>query len=553
MSILTELKSGAYIQDYQLVRQLARGGMGTVWLARLRRPYDFSKLVALKLLLPQYASDEQFRLMFLDEARIASAIAHPNVAPILDLGEHAGHLYLVMEWVDGQALQEALKAAKARSLPIPPGVCVHLAAAACAGLHAAHELRDGRGQPLHVVHRDVSPQNIMVDARGHVKVIDFGVAKARNRLGQDTSTGHIKGRLSYMSPEQAGVLAATVDRRADVWSICAVLYYMLCGRRPIEADSDVAALGALLAGEAVAALPAGVPAPLARVVMAGLRHRPEERFASAEGLRVALEGAALAANVHASGDEAAAFLAGLLGEKMAARRRADREALDALDSLRRCAEPSDRADGSSGRVEPRAGGEVAATAPSTRAATSRLAPASGVLSPVATVDLVVRSDGDEQQGSLLGTSSARRGPALPAGEGPKGWLWLALAGALAGVALLGAGTARRFTRGEAPFAAPAAFASPNHPAELAASRPPVLPVTASASASVAMPSSGAFDASRPLSSSSAPPARLRVKSPPPSSRGRPERVAPAPSPAPSPSTPPAPPTGDVAGALRDRH
>src|SRR5437867_4503413 len=152
--------------------------MASVWLARLHGKHGFEKLVAVKTILPQFAQDLQFQRMFLDEARIASGIQHPNVAQILDLGEQEDVLYIVMEWVDGDSLAKVRKLAPKRGTSLPLGVMLRVIADACAGLHAAHQLRDVKGKNLDIVHRDVSPQNILISAAGSVRVIDFGIAKA---------------------------------------------------------------------------------------------------------------------------------------------------------------------------------------------------------------------------------------------------------------------------------------------------------------------------------------------------------------------------------------
>src|SRR5262249_54070569 len=163
--------------------------------------------------------------MFLDEARIASGIQHPNVAQILDLGEQDATLYIVMEWVDGESLSKIRKIAQKKGVPLPLGLALRILSDACAGLHAAHELADRQGKSLGVVHRDVSPHNILVGSAGSVKVIDFGVAKARDRGAGETRSGIVKGKLRYMAPEQAQGRA--LDRRADLWALGVCLYELV--------------------------------------------------------------------------------------------------------------------------------------------------------------------------------------------------------------------------------------------------------------------------------------------------------------------------------------
>src|ERR1700733_10941256 len=216
------LVSGSTLDRYELLCPLAEGGMASVWLARMRGKRGFEKLVAIKTIKAELVDDPRFEEMFLDEARIASGIAHPNVAQIIDLGEKSGVLYLVMEWVDGESLAKVRKFAVKARIRIPLGLSLRIIADACAGLHAAHELKGPDGELLGVVHRDVSPQNILIGTAGAVKVIDFGIAKAQNRLGTRTRTGVVKGKVQYMAPEQAQGYAH--DRRIDVWALGVCLY-----------------------------------------------------------------------------------------------------------------------------------------------------------------------------------------------------------------------------------------------------------------------------------------------------------------------------------------
>jgi len=187
---------------YELLYPYAQGGMATVWIARVQGKHGFEKLVAVKTILPHLASDEDFRTMFLDEASIASRIRHPNVADMLDLGEENGTLYIVLEWINGDSLAKLYKAVEASGQPFPVHLLLRIGADACAGLHAAHELLDGEGNRMGVVHRDVSPQNILVTVAGVTKVIDFGIAKAFDRMAEATQTGMLKGKAQYTAPEQ---------------------------------------------------------------------------------------------------------------------------------------------------------------------------------------------------------------------------------------------------------------------------------------------------------------------------------------------------------------
>jgi serine/threonine-protein kinase len=308
-----------------LVYPVARGGMARVWVAKLRGKHGFEKMVALKTILPTFAQDPRFRRMFLDEAKIASGIEHVNVAQILDLGEQSGQLYLVMEWVDGDSLQELERAAEKAGGALPIPVLVRVLADACAGLHAAHELADAQGKALNVVHRDVSPQNILISAKGVVKVIDFGVVKARRRATEETSTGTIKGKLQYMAPEQA--LGQAVDRRADIYSVGATLYRLLARRPVYRGNSPLSTYKRLTSSAPPEPLPAHVPGALSTIVLKALAFEPQRRFATAAELGAALE-ALLQGPYQTSAREVAACVELYLGPALAARRSAISEALE---------------------------------------------------------------------------------------------------------------------------------------------------------------------------------------------------------------------------------
>src|SRR5687767_12981590 len=183
------LAPGIALGRYELLLPIAQGGMATVWVARQKGSRGFSRTVAVKTMLPNLSDDPQFEQMFLDEAALAARIHHPNVAEILDLGEQDEILYLVMEWVDGEALSVLHKGAKKNDTHMPQRIALRMIAQACAGLHAAHELKDENEQLLGLVHRDVSPQNILVTYDGIVKLVDFGVAKAIGRAGGETTAG----------------------------------------------------------------------------------------------------------------------------------------------------------------------------------------------------------------------------------------------------------------------------------------------------------------------------------------------------------------------------
>jgi len=298
------LGPGSKLDRYEIVRAVAQGGMGAVWLGRFAGKHGFAKQVAIKTILPEFAADPRFHGMFLDEARISSRLEHANVAQILDLGEHEGTLYIAFEWVEGCSVEQICRSAEVRNKPVPLPILLRIVADACAGLHAAHELTDDRGDRLQVVHRDVTPDNILVRGDGCVKVIDFGVAKARDRIAGDTRSGLVKGTPQYMAPEQA--CGNAVDRRADVWSLGAVLYRALAGQPPFPTRDELAAF--IVAKRELEPLPPGVPEPVRAIVGEAMERFHGDRFATAEELRRAIEAAMLATGSSASPPEVAAYL-----------------------------------------------------------------------------------------------------------------------------------------------------------------------------------------------------------------------------------------------------
>ncbi len=280
------LRAGDRVGRYELLSVIGRGGFALVWLARMRASRGFEKLVAVKAIRPELAVDASFEKMFVDEARIAAAIDHPNVARVFDFGDENGVLYLVMEYIRGEPLTVLTRAASKRGTPLPFHIAAAIVADTCAGLHAAHELTSG-GHPLGVIHRDVSPQNILVDESGVPKLVDFGIAKAMGRLSADTAEGLHKGKVRYMAPEQI-VPRTAVDRRVDVWASGAVLYELIEGRPIHEGPNDVARLHALVAGHPIPPFRPEVPPEIAGVCFRALAHDPSQRWSSALEMREAL-------------------------------------------------------------------------------------------------------------------------------------------------------------------------------------------------------------------------------------------------------------------------
>jgi serine/threonine protein kinase len=320
---------GLRLDRYELLCPLAQGGMGAVWLARYAGKFGFSRLVVVKVMLPQYAREENMRSMFIDEARIAASIDHPNVVSTLDVGEDRGLLFLVMDWVDGDSLSRLVKQVRQNGETVPPGIVLKMASDVCAGLHAAHEQRDPSGELRGVIHRDVSPQNILLSTTGRAMLIDFGIAKANKRISEETSVGQIKGKLSYMSPEHAR--SQRTDRRADVFSVGAVLYELFAGFPPFERENDVQTLVRLTRGGPPAPLPKNTPIAVQEVVMQALAFDAAQRFQTAADLGDAIVHAMHQIGAPTTDNEVARYTDEYLSVRRAQRQRAVVAALGSGD------------------------------------------------------------------------------------------------------------------------------------------------------------------------------------------------------------------------------
>jgi serine/threonine protein kinase len=272
---------------FQIIGRLATGGMAEVYLALSGELPGYRTLLVVKRILPHLASNRQFIGMFLDEARLAALLDHPNVVRIIEVGHDGEEYFLAMELVQGKPLSAVLRKATRERRPPSPALAAYIIAQAASGLGYAHALTDGDGRPLGVVHRDVSPQNVLLSFEGAVKLIDFGVARAFGRVAH-TSPGGLKGKIEYMSPEQAS--AEEVDHRADVFALGVVLWEVLTGRRLYRRETELATMRAILDDP----IPrpsevADVPPELDAVVMRALRKRRDARFASAHEMAQALE------------------------------------------------------------------------------------------------------------------------------------------------------------------------------------------------------------------------------------------------------------------------
>ncbi|HEY3817764.1 MAG TPA: serine/threonine-protein kinase [Polyangiaceae bacterium] len=301
---------------YAIFDRIAAGGMAAVHIARLAGEGGFARTVAVKRLHPQFALDPEFVAMFLDEARLAARIRHPNVVATVDIVTADGELFLVMEYVEGESLSTLLRIGRERSLPVSVGVAAGVLAQALQGLHAAHEARSDLGEPLDLVHRDVSPQNMLVGTDGVVRVLDFGVAKALGKL-HTTREGQLKGKLGYLAPEQ--VMGHPVTRRSDVFAAAVVLWEALAGHRLFSAESEGNVLRRIMDGvvEPPSKHAAGIPPALEAVVMRGLAREPADRFDTALAMAEAMEAAMPLATTRAVGQ----WLRELAGDRLDARAR----------------------------------------------------------------------------------------------------------------------------------------------------------------------------------------------------------------------------------------
>jgi eukaryotic-like serine/threonine-protein kinase len=279
---------GRTIGRYVLYDEIGVGGMATVHVGRLLGTAGFSRTVAIKRLHPHCSRDPRFVTLFLDEARVTGRIQHPNVAAMLDVVKADDELLLVMEYIHGEPLSRLTMLARHAGSHIAPRIAVSIAIDVLRGLHAAHEAKTELGEPLGIIHRDVTPQNVLVGADGVTRLVDFGVAKAASRL-QVTGEGQIKGKFPYMAPEQ--IQGHALDRRVDVYAASVVLWETLAMRRLFTADNPANVITRVLEMdvEPPSAFAKDIPKALDEVVMRGLSRDATERFATAEDMAHALE------------------------------------------------------------------------------------------------------------------------------------------------------------------------------------------------------------------------------------------------------------------------
>lgn len=297
---------------YRLLKLIATGGMGEVFLARQEGPAGFAKTVVIKRILRHLARDQGFIDLFLNEARLAALLQHPHIAQVFGLEHEDGSWFIAMEYVHGRSLRDVLEAARKQGLKVPVRIAARLASQALQGLHFAHELTDARGRPLGILHRDVSPENLLVGFAGALKLVDFGIAKAVR--AEEARVGRPKGKLAYMAPE-ATVPGGTVDRRADVYAVGVVLYEVLTLQLPPNTPRTVAE--AQGPREPWVAEP-NLPGPINQVLARAMAEDPARRFADAQEMSDALEGYLVGTRQPVTPADVAEFLQALFGDEATA-------------------------------------------------------------------------------------------------------------------------------------------------------------------------------------------------------------------------------------------
>lgn len=326
---------GTIASKYRIFATLGRGGMADVFLAVVHGPGGFTKLVVLKTLRETRGDDPSFVTMFLDEARLSARLNHPNVVHTYEVGEHGDAYFIAMEYLEGQPLHRVAQALAHRGERMAPAMAAHVLAEALRGLDHAHGMTDYDGSRLGIVHRDVSPQNIHVAYDGQVRVLDFGIAKAALNTSH-TQAGVLKGKFAYMSPEQT--TGDNVDCRSDIFAAGVVLWELLAGERLFKGD-NAAALGQLVKAhiDPPSSRCAGVPAQLDAIVMRAVRRDPDERYATAQEMALALESFLHATGERATREDVARCLSDLFGD---AREEAQRNIQAHMAALPRPSSPS---------------------------------------------------------------------------------------------------------------------------------------------------------------------------------------------------------------------
>jgi eukaryotic-like serine/threonine-protein kinase len=339
--------------NYQLLKRLATGGMAQIYLARQQGMEGFEKLLVVKRILPHLAENEDFVRMFLDEARIAARLNHPNIVQIFNLGAEAESYFIAMEYIHGEDVRRVWKRAESHGKTFPIPLVCRVIMDACSGLDHAHKKTDSAGRPLGIVHRDVSPQNILITFDGAVKVVDFGIAKATDQATV-TKSGVLKGKYSYMSPEQAA--GKRLDARSDIFALGVVLYELLTGTRLFKRHNEIQTLNAVTACrvQPPSEVNARLPKDLDGLVLKALAKNPDERYQDALALHDALERWLLSHQLPSSPSHLAAFMQEIYAERLAREARDGRLSTSDLEANKDDASPKNaRSLNGRGRLLPR--------------------------------------------------------------------------------------------------------------------------------------------------------------------------------------------------------
>jgi serine/threonine protein kinase len=304
---------------YTLVKKLATGGMAEIWLARQRGLAGFNRFVVIKKILSHLSEQETFVRMFLDEARTSAQLNHPNVVQIYDLGRESDSYYIAMEFIAGENLAAIAWRGMKRGRPLSPQFAARIIADTCKALHYAHHLRGSDGQALEIVHRDISPQNILVTYEGEVKVVDFGIAKAATK-SEHTKTGMLKGKFSYMSPEQC--LGTPVDMRSDIFALGILLYELCTGKRLFKHESELMILEMITKRTVVppSQVAPGISSRLEEVIMTALEKPVERRYQTSQDMQIALEEYLREEQRAATNADIASYMRGLFEDKIEEKR-----------------------------------------------------------------------------------------------------------------------------------------------------------------------------------------------------------------------------------------
>ncbi len=345
------LAGGTYfLGRYRVVDEIGVGGMASVHLARMDGPGGFQKWVAIKRIHPHLVEDETFVNMFLDEARVAARISHPNVATVFELGKHEDTYWIAMEYLHGEPLREVMRRTEEMGQPMPPEIACRAIADAAEGLHSAHELLGRNGEKLQLVHRDVTPHNLFVTYDGTTKVVDFGIAKFSSRMA-NTRAGTLKGKLAYMSPEQ--VAGEPIDRRTDVFALGVVLWELTTGQRLFRMENDLDTLAKVQ--ECMVPRPStivrGYPIDLEKIVMKALAKNKNERYRTAREFSRALQSLLMRRGLFIASDEVAAYMASIFADRIQKREAHLRWAAEVtqtidIDKMKGMASPWQSDDGS---------------------------------------------------------------------------------------------------------------------------------------------------------------------------------------------------------------